>query len=216
MAQQEQTTSAAGENEYLRRYVDELGGPFRWWTEPADAARFHQEMAAMRRRTDFVIEYAWAIPSDEALAALAQHGPIVEVGAGGGYWAMLLRDRGVDVVAYDRRPDQQAAPYEERLIPRRLWTEVSIGDTAAAGEHPDRALFLCWPPYATPMARDALEAYLAAGGRTLVYVGEGEGGCNADDAFFALLAKRMVEGETVAIPQWPGIHDYLTVYRVVP
>jgi hypothetical protein len=50
--------------------------------------------------------YSWAVPTDEAIAAIANASPfgVVEVGAGTGYWAMLLRHRGVDVLAYDRTP----------------------------------------------------------------------------------------------------------------
>ena len=43
--------------------------------------------------------YAFAIPSDEALDALADVSPLVEMGAGTGYWAYLLRKRHVDVQA---------------------------------------------------------------------------------------------------------------------
>lgn len=201
-------------NEYLRRFVGELGGPFPF-TVPFDEQRFKQEIAAMRRRPEFVTRYAWGIPSDEAIDLLASLAPIVEVGAGGGYWAMLLRDRGADVVAYDADPGTQPAPYAARMIPRRLWTDVGVAEAAVAGRHPDRSLFLCWPPYDTPMAHDALKAYLGAGGETVVYVGEGQGGCNATDPFFELLEERMVEDEDLRawIPRWPGMHDHLTVYR---
>ena len=40
----------------------------------------------------------------EALDALAARSPLVEVGAGLGYWAHLLRRRGVPVQAYDSHP----------------------------------------------------------------------------------------------------------------
>ena len=33
-----------------------------------------------------------------------EHSPLVEVGAGTGYWAALLRGRGARVFAYDRDP----------------------------------------------------------------------------------------------------------------
>ncbi|GJP35479.1 hypothetical protein CLOM_g19996 [Closterium sp. NIES-68] len=51
--------------------------------------------------------YAWAVPTEAALAAIksaAGEEGIVEVGAGTGYWAALLRRRGVDVAAYDWTP----------------------------------------------------------------------------------------------------------------
>ena len=52
--------------------------------------------------------YSWGIPADEALTVIENVSPagIVEVGAGTGYWAMLLKKRGVDIVAYDRTPVQ--------------------------------------------------------------------------------------------------------------
>ena len=57
---------------------------------------------ALRRR------YAWAVPDERALRILEHFGPIVEVGAGKGYWASLLAARGVDVVAYDAMPPPDA------------------------------------------------------------------------------------------------------------
>lgn len=47
--------------------------------------------------------YAWAVPNERALEVIAERSPggVVEIGAGGGYWAMELQRRGVDVIAYD-------------------------------------------------------------------------------------------------------------------
>jgi hypothetical protein len=213
-------------NEYLERFRELTGGPEQFWparlgldaelriaSEDEFQAGLVRDMEAIRARSALVLEYAWAVPNERALDVLAELAPIVEVGAGGGYWAMLLRERGVDVVAYDKRPGARSASEDESLPPRRVWSEVLEADELVAAKHPDRTLFLCWPPYASDMADKALRAYLKAGGRTLVYVGEDYGGCNASDAFFNLLGKRMKEAETVAIPRYPGMHDYLTVYR---
>ena len=38
-------------------------------------------------RKDAVQQYAWAVPTEEALDVLSEHAPLVEVGAGSGYWA---------------------------------------------------------------------------------------------------------------------------------
>lgn len=58
-----------------------------------------------------------------------------------------------------------------------------------------------------------LSHYLRAGGRRVVYVGEPQGGCCADDAFFDALERRARRTDQVAIPQFPGIHDYLSVWE---
>jgi hypothetical protein len=91
---------------------------------------------------------------------------------------------------------------------------VNRGGTRAAALHPDRTLFLCWPPYGRPVASVALRRYLGAGGRTVAYVGEHEGGCCADEAFFPLLEQSFKCEAELAIPQWPGMHDYLSVWRL--
>lgn len=45
--------------------------------------------------------FAWAVPTDEAILAIAELGPIVEIGAGTGYWAWLLEQAGAEVLAFD-------------------------------------------------------------------------------------------------------------------
>lgn len=134
---------------------------------------------------------AYAVPNENSLAAIEATGlPVVEVGAGTGYWAMLLRDRGVKVVAYDVAPAPARGSQAEQLalssaggaqrkraqndyhaeIP--AFTEVLQGGTEASGRHPDHALFLCYPPPKSTMAEECLQNYK---GSTLLYVGEWEG-----------------------------------------
>ena len=65
-------------------------------------------VASERIRT-YVVEpltrsVGFGVPNEAALALVAKYGPLVEVGAGTGYWAALLRARGVDVDAYDVQP----------------------------------------------------------------------------------------------------------------
>jgi hypothetical protein len=76
-----------------------------------------------------------------------------------------------------------------------------------------RALFLCWPSYRDPFAARALTAFAGA---VLLYVGEPAGGHTADDAFFEQLAREWLCVEEVALPNWPGTRDSLTVYRRRP
>lgn len=162
--------------------------------------------ALARHRLPLVQKYSWAIPSCEALRALARRSPLVEIGAGTGYWAWLLRQMGADVVAYDIEP----------AIPQ--YTSVEHGTAASATHHGNRTLFLCWPPANNPMAVDAVRAHAAVGGRNLAFIGErdiasvGES-CTGDDSFHEELARRYALVEEVAIPQWWGLKDALYFYR---
>lgn len=150
--------------------------------------------------------YSWAIPDEEALGIVGKTGSVVEIGAGGGYWAALLRARGVEVHAYDPHPGKT-------VWSEHLWTDVSVGKTRPVENHPGSTLFLCWPSYTSRFAEVAARRYLRAGGRRIVYVGEEEGGCCADDGFFDLVS-HLVEVERHPIMSFAGIHDNLIVWEI--
>jgi hypothetical protein len=187
--------------------------------------------SAFAVRTELVKRYAWAVPDQQALDAIAALDmPVVEVGAGLGYWRSLLEAMGVEGMAFDQ------APGKNDYCDGEPFTQVYPGDHRVLehfarwhGEH--HALMLCWPPPASStMASDCVEAFK---GDTLIYIGESASGCTADHRFFELLTGEAygayddggdwvdgVDVETcwqkvasVDIPHWPGIHDYLTVWR---
>jgi hypothetical protein len=170
--------------------------------------------------------YAWGIPNEPALAAIAEHSPngVVEIGAGGGYWAKLLRDRGVDVLAFDPEPGNAHWSL-------RTWSEVLRGDHTSVIGFPERTLLLVWPSYSMDWTDKVIDLY---GGQTVIYVGEGSGGCTGTERMHQLLGEDggcwhfggeddpcdcepvdalFTAGKVVDIPQWFGIHDYLTVFH---
>lgn len=173
-------------------------------------------------RIGLSMEYSWAVPNREALATIydfvGKEG-IVEVGAGKGYWAHMLREMGVDVVAYDSNPLDVGT---NEFHNGKAFSKVVQGDTSAAGNHPDRTLMLCWPPPDDRMAADALKAYADAGGKRLVFIGERplpkQGGVvTGDRGFHQSLDKEWVLKEAVDLPRIPnGIGvtgDKLYVYE---
>lgn len=117
--------------------------------------------ACVEARDRLVAQYAWAIPDDAALDLLSAHAPLIELGADTGYWAHLLRERGVDILAFDAHPPASArhrnAWQRNRLAVGTCWTEVRCGTPAVlrGDSYADRTLFLCWSPPNT-MAAQAL------------------------------------------------------------
>lgn len=181
---------------------------------------------------------SFAVPSEEALQLVAQHAPLVECGAGTGYWSAMLQLRGVDILSYDVAPptDEHANGFFFAQF-----TEVRAAEGAALfAEQPAlaarRALLIVWPnnPEAAGERSqpevwdtDCLESYLCSGGRTVIYVGEREaevkvvGGAAADTGtsstrdFQSLLSERMELVTQLSIPTWKPWHaDDLTVWRV--
>lgn len=186
-----------------------------------DFSDFYNQSA---QRTALSMEYSWSVPNRAALATIydfAAGEGIVEVGSGKGYWANMLRQMGMDVVAYDTNPlDAGTNQYQSG----QAFTQVLSGDTAEAGKHPGRALMLCWPPPDDPMAAEALKAYTEAGGKKLVFIGErplptahDHEVVTGDRAFHRTLDKDWVLRETVDLPHMPNGNgetgDRLYVYE---
>lgn len=149
-------------------------------------------------RQRLVQKYSWAVPNQEVIEVIASYSPIVEIGAGAGYWAFLIQQLGGEICCYDIKP------------PEQVWFKVQEGGPEKIQDHLDYTLFLCWPPCDESMAMDCLKLY---SGKILLYVGEGDGGCTGDDEFHMLLENGFEEMQYVDIPQWSGIHDHLLVYQ---
>jgi len=157
------------------------------------------------RRRELAALFAWAIPDEGPLALASEYAPLVECGAGTGYWAALLRARGVDVEASD-------------LVPgRRTWTRVAAAHAVAAVRaNPGRTLLLCWPPHDDDGASyAALRAYR---GDVVLYVGGsvGEGRPTGSVRFHRELELNWGPAEQMAVPNWPGLRDRLVVYQRNP
>ena len=82
---------------------------------------------------DEIEEYSWAIPDQRALRIIQHFSPIVEIGAGKGYWAAELRLLETDVQAFDCR------------VSRDSWTHVIQGGPEVLSRFPSHALLLCYP-----------------------------------------------------------------------
>ena len=155
-------------------------------------------------RGALVKKYAWAIPSDKAIFAIAQHSPIVDVGAGKGYWAHLLDQAGASVHAFDVAHRQKAHGKNGTWFPVEIVKEEDI----IVPE--ESTLMLCWPPRGTPMAFDHLSRYA---GNTVVYVGEPKDGITADKTFHHLLDKEWICIEIIDIPSYWGLRDFVAIFH---
>lgn len=156
--------------------------------------------------------YSWAIPNEAALARLQDLSPLIELGAGGGYWAHLLRQRGVDLVAVDRNPPPPEG--RTRGWSWRLWTEIERADgLEVIDDYQERTLMLCWPSPGVDEDCWAAEALRRSPQERLVFIGEGAGGCTGSKAFHALLEERYQLEEEIVIPRLSLVHDLMFVYR---
>lgn len=175
----------------------------------AEGSGFHAHFKSFMRREDFATTMAWAVPSKWAIKRIAKFtNSILEIGAGLGLWAHLLRRAGVTVTATDY------FAFRGNFIARGAdnFTEVldmKHTDAIKAYGHLHECLMLCWPPYSDPMAYEALKKFK---GPKLIYIGEYDG-CTADNTFQKYVENNFELEADVRIPQWLGLHDYLSLYR---
>ena len=212
--------------EYLNVYRDTMADLQALETaEPETVAAFFAAAVLPLRRA-----YAWAVPSHEALSAIAEASPrgVVEIGAGTGYWASELRCRGVSVAAYDIAPvhlDLHNGYHHlgdgGNALP---WFDVQAGGAEAAAAHSERTLLLCWPPKESEpgafaevatLAVDCLEQY---GGDTVCFVGglpsaSPDGIECAGPRFEAKLRDEYTLEREIALPSWPPVSDSLGIWR---
>lgn len=145
--------------------------------------------------------FSWAIPNQEAIETCAKYGPLIEIGAGRGYWARSITKLDTYVLPFDNMADN----WDKETH----WIDILDG-TWERAKILNHTLFMCWPPYDNQLAHMALRAYR---GDIFIYVGERRGGCNGDDKFFDLLETKWKIKEHIKIPQWRNIHDALEVYE---
>jgi hypothetical protein len=107
--------------------------------------------------------------------------PVIEIGAGGGYWAWQLRQAGIRVRAYDPAPVGEIFNCHAAYS----WAEVELGDADDAGRFPDHVLFMSWPSPESAGGRWAADALEQYEGDTLIYVAY-PSAC-ATDEFYKML-----------------------------
>lgn len=159
-------------------------------------------------RDDLVLKYSWAVPNKKALLEISKYSPLIEIGARTGYWAMLLANLGADIICFDNKlPSQDENINNSSKV---QYFSINKGSATILKNYLERNLFLCWIPHLSSLGSECLNYFK---GKYLIYVGEWVGGCNATKGFFKELEKRFIVVETMKIPQWYGVRDFLTVLK---
>ena len=137
------------------------------------------------------------LPTDDAVAALELHGPILELGAGEGVWGALLRTRGLTTcMCYDPAPSRSAM------------TEVLQGDHTIICRHAsDHTLLLVRGGAHDELA--ALQSYANAGGGMVAHVGSLDVAASGSSGFAAELTGGFERHVSVVLP---GGNDQLTFW----
>jgi hypothetical protein len=175
-------------------------GPQRCWQFLGGEEKYNIDasLEEHRRRDAFIANYSFAVPSQEAIKAIADfvgEDKVLEVGAGSGLWAKLLSDQGVHVTAIDNlswngRSSVALQFGKFHLIER-------LNSSSAVRRYRDHSVLLfIWPPLHNQMSVRALRLF---SGNKVVYIGEWQA-ATATPSFHKLLRKEWKEMAEVAIP----------------
>jgi hypothetical protein len=176
-----------------------------WWRRIMESTTIAEEVYRVRDRYHLHGRYAHAVPTMEALNTVAALGPLVEIGAGSGYWARLLRDMDCDIAAFDH-----VSPEENIVTVGDAWTSVGIGDVDMLDRYPDRTVFVCWPERPHGFMPDLLER---APQTTLALLTDGPiPAAKGGDPMYDRLYRDWTLKEEVAIPVWPSFEERLAVW----
>ncbi len=137
--------------------------------------------------------YAYATLSPDHIKGIKttlQHASItnvIEMGAGTGYVAHLLREAGLTVSAYDVAPTKPTKDQPNNTSSNEYhgssppFCNVSSAESKTLKsiirkrDSKKTALLLCYPPPRSDMALEAAKAFIKRGGKTIIYIGEFNG-----------------------------------------
>lgn len=178
------------------------------------AYRVEDSLREFRLREKFIQRYGFAILTREAIEVIHPYAPLLELGAGSGYWTYELQNYGVDVIATDSHSETFGWFQSGKTVQGR-WSKTyveieKLEAVDAVRKYPNRNLLVVWPSYGESWAADALGTFT---GQVVVYMGEWGSAC-ADDRFFDLLDQRFSDQVYVRMPHFWGLYDrYLKICK---
>jgi len=148
-------------------------------------------------RDEVIKQFGFGLPSQELLDVLEQHQPIVEIGAGTGYFTKLMKNRGIDVIGTDIGIGQRFAAGS--LDPQQLRMQAKT----AVRCYRDRTVFCSWPSLWETWFRQALRAMQI--GQKLIVIEEDA--CAEDSTWEYRDQSFDKLGDWIALPAWPMMND---------
>jgi hypothetical protein len=160
-------------------------------------------------------KFAYSNLSPEMLERLGEYSPLVELGAGNGYLAWLLRQKGCDIVPIDAFPVEEGKNwffntnvFSLPTTEGKSFIEVKKGTSEALADYPNHTLLLCWPPI-NSMGKDALRDFR---GSTVIFVGNKKN-CG-EPTFYKMLKEHWELIFSTKTGSWTRCHtEWMEIYK---
>lgn len=191
----------------VERYVDPMSSIGN--IGQMDRLELKRAMDNIPHRHNMVSEYSWTIPDPASVAFVYQHcagHKILDPLAGTGYWANLLSQMGVDIIAADAAPGTNGW-HKGKELHYPMFTDDAVDSVLM---HRDRMIILSWIPYGSDLGTEVLENYAL---NRFITIGEEDFGCCGTEEFWAGVRKGWDEIASHRPIQWFGMHDFITVWE---
>ena len=107
-------------------------------------------------RDKFIVKYGYAILTRKAIEAIRPHAPLLEIGAGSGYWTYELRKWGIDCVATDPMTGKYGWMFNLDITPETIerkptrwqhhYVEIeTLNSVEAVRKYTNRNILTVWP-----------------------------------------------------------------------
>lgn len=196
----------------------------------------HWGHSPLQLRDAYIKKYGFFLVCKESIEALKSYignRKVLEVMGGTGYLSRCLSDAGVNIICSDTNEWKNTGDFV------RSWKEVSWYNveeaeamTALYNHRDVDVVLVSWPPYCDDTDVSILYC-CEQHGKTLIYIGESEGGCTGSDEFFDTACTLQKENKVktnmgyflnsenneldLEFPtiQFPGLHDQIFVVEPI-
>jgi hypothetical protein len=194
--------------DYYKKYVNTLLNgnipDYNWTTHAKGIIR---NIYNYRFRRIITVDLGiWPILEKEWLDQLAKHlqgKKCLEIMAAGGAITKGLLDRDINIIATDNYSWNEKEDVHTNLIKFTHVEKLDAINSVTKYNNDYNTLICSWPPC------DDCELAIAAKNWSgeIIYIGEDNGGCNANDEFF----NHFEILDEIEIPRWQGIYDNLYI-----
>ena len=168
-------------------------------------AMFEHYLKSEERRQEHIQRFGFAILTGTTVNLLARYQPILEIGAGNGYWCYEFKRAGVHCHATD------PGTWNMYRDQRQHWTDVEpITGQEAVAKYPDWNILLAWPDFRENWPHEVVGNFK---GEFAIYVGTGPGLYTGTEEMHLMLDRDFTIAEDHLIPKFPGMRDSLTVHQ---
>lgn len=148
----------------------------------------------------------------KGLAKFIDDKKCLEIMSGHGCLSKSLQDEGIDIIATDNYS------WNSRLNMSDKWTNVEQIDCLEAIRKYGKnvSYILCsWIPYESTIGYEALKLMNEINPDCkMIVIGEGYGGCTADDLFFENIEEIDIKDDFINdFRSWQGINDYVSMVK---